>query len=374
MIDIRVPFVDLRPQNEVLKQEVFDRFSRVIERSAFTLGDEVLNFEEQFALFCRVQHAVGVASGTDALVLALRAIGIGPGDEVITAVNTFVATVEAIVHTGATPVLVDIDSTTYGIDIPQVERIITSKTKAIIPVHLYGYPADMDPILDLAKRHHLFVVEDAAQAHGAEYWGRRVGSLGDVACFSFYPSKNLGAFGDAGAVVTNREDVASSVRALRDHGSIQRYEHRLVGYTSRLHTLQAAVLGVKLPYLDQWNIMRQSNAQLYNELLSDLPGVVLPVVEEGRTHVFHLFVIRLESADRDALGDYLVNRGISTGIHYPSPVHMTGAFQYLGYRPGDFPVAELCSQQILSLPMYPELEPEKIAYVAGELTTFLRGK
>jgi dTDP-4-amino-4,6-dideoxygalactose transaminase len=373
MTDLQVPFVDLRVQNEVIKEELATRFSRIIERSAFILGDEVLEFENSFARFCDVRWGVGVGSGTEALVLALRALGVGPGDEVITVANTFVATLEAIAHVGATPVLVDIDPCSYNIDVNQIAICITERTRAIIPVHLYGQSADMAPIVTLARRHDLYVIEDAAQAHGATYQGEPVGSLGDVGCFSFYPAKNLGAYGDAGAVVTNREDVALRVRELRDHGGSRKYEHRVVGYTSRLDALQAAVLNTKMHYLDRWNKMRQDTAQLYNELLSDEPHVVLPAREEEEgAHVFHLYVIRLESADRDALSQYLMGKGIGTGIHYPKPVHLTEAFQYLGYQSGSFPVSELRAQQILSLPIYPGLEPKKVNYVAREIKAFFQ--
>jgi dTDP-4-amino-4,6-dideoxygalactose transaminase len=371
-MDLQVPFVDLRVQNETIKQELLDRFSGIIERSAFTLGDEVVEFEENFARFCNVRCGVGVGSGTDALVLALRALDVGPGDEVITVVNTFVATAEAIAHVGAKPVLVDIDLSSYNIDVTQIESQITERTRAIIPVHLYGQSASMDSIIALAQRYGLRVIEDAAQAQGAKYQGQPVGSLGDVGCFSFYPAKNLGAYGDAGAVITNRDDVALRVRELRDHGGSRKYEHRVVGYTSRLDALQAAVLNTKMAYLNQWNEMRQEIAHLYNELLSDESRVILPTSEEQSTHVFHLYVIRIESADRDALSSYLASKGIATGIHYPIPVHLTQAFQYLGYKEGTFPVAEQGASQILSLPIYPGLELRHVEYVAHEIKAFLR--
>ena len=268
---IRVPFIDLKIQHPALQEELQQSWAEICQSAAFTLGPQVQQFEEAFAAFCEAKHAIGVANGTDALTLALAALGIGPGDEVITAVNSFIATAEAIAHVGARPVFADIDPKTYNIDIEQIEARITPQTRAIIPVHLYGQPADMDPILQIADRHGLYVIEDAAQAHGARYKGRRVGSLGHAACFSFYPSKNLGACGDAGAVVTSDDRIALAVRKLRDHGGIEKYQHDLLGYTSRLDTLQAAALLIKLKHLDQRNRLRQEHAQLYNDQLCTIP-------------------------------------------------------------------------------------------------------
>ena len=371
---LAIPFVDLALQHESIRDKVLERLTEIIGRSAFILGSDVSEFEQLFAQFCQARHAVGVASGTDALLLALKALDIGLGDEVITAANTFVATAEAIAHAGARPVFVDIDPVSYNIDAAKVEQHITERTRAIIPVHLYGYPADMAAILTLARRHDLYVIEDAAQAHGATYDGRPVGALGDVGCFSFYPSKNLGAFGDGGAVVTNSEETAVRVRELRDHGALRKNEHRRIGFTSRLDAVQAAVLTMKLDYLERWNRMRIDIAGQYHTLLSQMPDVVLPpTCEEGTAHVFHLYVIRLESGHRDHLRDYLESKGISTGIHYPTPVPMTEAFAYLGYEPGAFPVAERYSGQILSLPMYPGLEPEQVTHIAEAITGFLVG-
>jgi len=367
----RVPFVDLTFQNDLIKEEAFTRLSEIVSGSKFILGDVVAEFEEAFAGYCGARHAVGVNSGTDALMLALRALEIGPGDEVITAANTFVATLEAIVHVGARPVLVDCDPLTYNIATTKIEEKITSQTRAIIPVHLFGQPADMAPILALAREHHLFVVEDAAQASGASYQGRRAGSLGDVACFSFYPSKNLGAWGDAGAVVTSNDETAFRVRCLRDHGSVRKYEHRWAGYNSRLDTVQAAVLTVSLRYLDQWNALRQQVAHHYTELLEKLPGVVSPMVIEDATHVFHLYVVRFLSARRDEVKVGLEAQGVATGIHYPEPVHLTEAFSYLGYAKGAFPCSEENSAQMLSLPMYAGMEMEKVDYVVHALESCL---
>ncbi|MEO0248159.1 MAG: DegT/DnrJ/EryC1/StrS family aminotransferase [candidate division WOR-3 bacterium] len=361
---MHVPFVDLKMQYEAIQKELNAELQKVFEKTAFILGPTLKEFEEAFARYCGVKHAIGVANGTDALILALKALGIGPGDEVITAVNTFIATAEAIIHAGATPIFVDCDPQTYTIDVSQIRDKITSRTRAIIPVHLYGQPADMDPILGIAKNRGIHVIEDAAQAHGALYKNRRAGSLGDVACFSFYPAKNLGAYGDAGAVVTNDEKIALTVRKLRDHGGVEKYQHDLIGYNSRLDTLQAAVLLVKLKYLDAWNRRRQEHAQLYNELLSQIPGIVTPTVLDRATHVYHLYVVRVERGNRDELQRFLRERGVHTGIHYPQPLHLTPAFSWLGYQAGDFPIAERYAQQILSLPMYPELTREQIEYVA----------
>lgn len=369
---MKVPFVDLCAQYQVIKEEIQKELIEVMESATFILGDKVRRFEEEFARLYGVQYCIGVASGTDALLLTLKALGIGAGHEVITAVNTFIATAEAIVHAGAKPIFVDIDPHTYNIDTSQIEEKITPRSRAIIPVHLYGQPADLEPIMRLAEAYNLYVIEDAAQAHGAEYKGRKVGSIGHAACFSFYPTKNLGAYGDAGAVVTNDEKCRLTVRKLRDHGGIEKYQHDLVGYNSRLDTLQAAVLLVKLRYLDQWNRMRQRNAQLYNDLLSEIPNIVLPKVLEGAQHVYHLYVIRVEQGDRDKLRQYLQQKGIVTGIHYPIPLHLTKSFKYLGYKEGDFPVAEDCAKKTLSLPMYPELTREQIEYVVEQIKNFVR--
>jgi dTDP-4-amino-4,6-dideoxygalactose transaminase len=299
-----------------------------------------------------VDYGVGVDSGTSALELALRAYEIGPGDEVITAANTFIATVLAISYTGATPVLVDIDPESYNLDPARVEQVITSRTKAIVPVHLYGQPADMDPIVEIARRHHLVVIEDAAQAHGARYKGRRAGSLGDAAAFSFYPAKNLGAYGDGGMVVTNDSKIADSLRMLRNYGQSKKYHHQLKGFNRRLDTLQASVLRVKLKYIDQWNAARRRHARLYNKGLNE-SGLILPIEAEGSDSVFHLYVVRTDQ--REQLQRGLQQEGISTGIHYPIPIHLQPAYEDLGYQRGDFPITEQFAEQILSLPMYPEL-------------------
>ncbi|MGE5224308.1 MAG: DegT/DnrJ/EryC1/StrS family aminotransferase, partial [Omnitrophica WOR_2 bacterium] len=310
----QIPFVDLKTQYRSIAGEVNQAITNVLESTAFILGKEVSLFEGEFAAFCGAKYAVGVDSGTSALEMALRAYDIGPGDEVITQGNTFIATTLAISYTGATPVLVDIDPLTSMIDVSAIKKAITAKTKAIIPVHLFGHPADMNPIMAVAREHNLVVVEDACQGHGARYKGARVGAIGDIAAFSFYPGKNLGAYGDGGMIVTNNESVAGKIKVLRDVGQRQKYYHEVKGYNHRLDSLQAAILRVKLKYIDQWNEARRQNAAYYNDLFKDL-DVVTPVTAEGCEPVFHLYVIR--SDRRDALKHFLQERGIATGIHYP---------------------------------------------------------
>jgi len=326
-------------------------------------------FEEEFAEYCGVRFAVGAGSGTEALHLALLACGVGNGHEVITVPHTFIATAEAITLTGAKPVFVDIDPQTYTIDAAQIEDAITERTKAIIPVHLYGQPAYMEPMLALAERNKLLVIEDAAQAHGAVYKGKKVGGFGAAGCFSFYPTKNLGAYGDGGAVVTDDEEIAQRVMMLRDHGSKQKYRHDIEGLTSRLDTLQAAILRVKLRHVDRWNQQRRDRASLYDALLEDAEGVVCPTVREGCAHVYHLYVIR--TTERDRLREHLRRVGILTGIHYPIPLHLQPAYGYLGIAEGAYPVTEQIAKEILSLPMYPELSREDLEAVAREIKGFV---
>ena len=371
---MKIPFVDLGAQHKEIKEALDREVRRIFASASFILGEEVERFEREFADFCQTKFAVGVANGTDALILALKALGVGPGDEVITVPNTFIATVEAIEHVGATPRFVDIDPDTYNIDTSRIEAAITDKAKVILPVHLYGQPADMDPILELAAKYDLFVIEDAAQAHGACYKGKRVGSFGDVACFSFYPSKNLGAYGDAGAVVTDNEEIAITLQKLRNHGGIEKYQHDIVGYNSRLDALQAAVLRIKLGYVEHWNEMRRRNAAIYNQLLTEIPQVITPFVLNGAEHVYHLYVIRLTEGDRDKLRGYLQARGIASGVHYPRPVHLTKAFAHLGYSEGSFPIAEECAKTIISLPMYPHLHQAEIEYIVQSIREFFRGR
>jgi dTDP-4-amino-4,6-dideoxygalactose transaminase len=364
-----VPFVDLKIQYSEIKTELQRAIEGVLEGGIFIGGEEIEGFEEEFAQYCDVRFAVGVGSGTEALHLALLACGLGEGHEVITVPHTFIATTEAITLAGATPVFVDIDPETYTMDTAQIEGAITERTKAIIPVHLYGQSAHLEPILAIAERNKLLVVEDAAQAHGALYKGKKVGGFGAVACFSFYPTKNLGAYGEGGAVVTDDEEIAQRVMMLRDHGSRQKYSHELEGMNSRLDTLQAAILRVKLRHLDQWNQQRGERAALYDTLLKDTEGVVCPTVRQGCTHVYHLYVIR--ATERDRLREHLGSRGIVTGIHYPIPLHLQPAYGYLEIRKGTYPVTEQVATEILSLPMYPELSREGVEIVAGEIKGFV---
>src|SRR5438094_3831827 len=337
-----VPFVELRDEHRALRDDLRRAWDEALDSGAFVGGARVEGFEKAFAEFCEVRCAVGVGNGSDALVLALRALGIGKGHEVITAANSFVATAEAIVHAGATPVFVDIDSKTYNIDVHRIENCITARTRAIIPVHLYGQPADMHPILEIARLHSLSVIEDAAQAHGARYHGRRVGSIGDVACFSFYPAKNLGACGDGGAVVTNDLRIADAVRRLRDHGGLRKYEHDVVGYNSRLDAMQAAVLELKLAHLEERNAMRRQNAKTYSALLCGIEGIVTPFKPGHVESVYHLYVIRLERGSREDLRSFLTANDVQTGIHYPTPIHRTPAFEHFSGQ--SCPVAERNSQ------------------------------
>jgi dTDP-4-amino-4,6-dideoxygalactose transaminase len=357
----KISFVDLQAQYAALRPELEAAVRRVMERADFILGEEVERFEEEFARYCEGKHAVGVGSGLDALVLALRAYGIGPGDEVITAANTFIATALAISAVGARPVLVDVDPQTYNLDPRALAAAITSRTRAVVPVHLYGQPAEMNAIVQTARRHNLLVLEDAAQAHGARYHGRRAGSLGDAAAFSFYPGKNLGAYGDGGMVVTNDAAVAEKIRYLRNYGQRVKYYHVVRGTNSRLDTMQAAILRVKLRRLDDWNAARRRHAETYARLLAGLP-VALPHTQPECEHVFHLFVVQV--AERDRMQKALAERGIATGIHYPVPIHLQEAYRDLGYPKGSFPVTEAAAERVLSLPMFAELTSEQIAAVA----------
>jgi len=356
-----IPFVDLQRLRSDIGDSLESAFHSVVDEGAFTLGSKVEQFEESFAAFIGVAHAVGVGSGTDALHFALRAVGVGPGDEVITAVNTFAATAEAIMMAGARPVFVDVDETTLLMDLDAVEAALSPKTRAIIPVHLYGQSVDMVRLMDLAHRAGVKVVEDACQAHGARCGMYRAGGLGDAGCFSFYPSKNLGALGDGGIVTTDDEGIASRVRLLRNHGEDASRLHIEPGYCSRLHALQAALLTEKLPHLEHWNSLRMQAASLYDDLLSSA-DVVLPGRADGVSHVFHLYVIR--ARNRDGLREQLAGRGIQTGIHYAVPLHLEPAFSGLGYARGEFPVAERAASSIVSLPMYPYLGSEEVARVS----------
>ena len=366
---MQIPLVDLKAQYGTIKHEVQQALLQALESMELTLGPNVRAFEAEFAIHCGVEHAVGVSSGTDALYLALRACGVGPGDEVITVANTFVATVEAIVLLGATPVFVDIDPDTYTMDPARLRGAIGPRTRAIVPVHLYGQMADMDSVMAIARRYGLTVVEDACQAHGAELRGRRAGSIGDAATFSFYLSKNLGAYGEAGAVTTNSRSVADCVRRLRDHGSTRKYEHDEMGVNARMDELQAAVLRVKLHHLDEWNARRRAVAARYAELLATT-DVDLPITRPAAQHVFHLYVVRV--VERERVRQLLADRGIATGIHYPTPIHQQPAALGLGRVAGDLRVTEAFADQILSLPMYAELADEQVQYVADSLRAALR--
>lgn len=365
---MKVPLVDLHAQYEPIKGEVLARISDVLDGMELFLGTHVQSFEREFAAATGVEHAIAVSDGTAALQLALMACGIGREDEVITVAHTFVATAEAIMLVGARPVFVDIDPRTYTIDVAQIERHITPRTRAILPVHLYGQPADMDPILAIARRRGLWTIEDACQAHGARYKGRPVGGLGHLAAYSFYCSKNLGAYGECGMVTTNDAGLAHRVRLLRDHGSPSRYRHELVGMNGRPDELQAAVLRVKLPHLQRWNALRRAHAERYSALLRAVPMVTPPEVAGYAEHVFHLYVVR--APQRDALVEHLHRCGVGAGIHYPVPCHLQPGLSALGYRPGDLPATEQAAAEVLSLPMYAELTAEQQAYVVRCLRDF----
>ncbi len=368
---MNVPFVDLGAQHRQLHVELCQVFERILERSSFILGPEVKQFEESFASYLDVSQCVALNSGTAALHLMLHALEIGPGDEVITVPNTFIATAEAISAVGARPVFVDVDPVSYTIDPLQVEKAITDRTRALLPVHLYGQAADLDPLLAMARHHNLAVIEDACQAHGALYKRRKAGAVGTAGCFSFYPSKNLGCCGEGGAVVTNDSELARRLRMLRDHGSVRKYEHRWPGYNFRMEGLQGAILACKLRYLDEWNNRRRALAARYNQLLAD-SGVVVPVEMPYARHVYHLYVI--QSKQRDALRDYLATRGIQTAMHYPVPIHLQEAYRTLGYKPGTFLVTERSARESLSLPMYPEMDPKAVDYVASAISDFHRSR
>ncbi len=364
----QIPLVDLKAGYEPLKDEIRRAWDDVLSNMHLFLGPNVQAFESEFAAYCGVEHAIGVSDGTNALQLALRACGIGTADEVITVSYTFIATIEAILLVGAKPVFVDIDPRTFTMDVSQVESRITPKTRAILPVHLYGQCADMDPILEIARRHDLFVIEDACQAHGAEYKGRKAGSLGHLGAFSFYYTKNLGAYGEGGLVTTKDAELARRVRMLRDHGSEKRYYHEYLGWNARLDELQAAALRIKLPHLDQWNNQRRQNAALYRECLEQ-SDIILPNETPHNRHVYHLYVIR--TPQREALRQHLNQQGIGTGIHYPVPNHLQNSLNAFGDGRGSLPVTEAIVDEILSLPMYPELNRDQIERVAATVQGFI---
>ncbi|MDB6093022.1 MAG: DegT/DnrJ/EryC1/StrS aminotransferase [Verrucomicrobia bacterium] len=372
MSSLKVPFLDLKAHHDPVRQEILAAMNDVIDANAFAGGPFVARFEEAFAAYCGTKHGIGVGNGTDSLWFSLLALGIGAGDEVITVPMTFMATTEAISMAGAKPVFVDIDPRTYTMDVAAIENAITPRTKAIMPVHLFGQCADMDPVMEIAKRRNLWVIEDAAQAPGTLYRGRKAGSIGHAASFSFYPGKNLGAWGEAGAVVTNDLALRDRIRMYRDHGQARKYHHDVIGWNGRMDGLQGAVLGVKLKYLDHGNSLRRAAAAHYAKLLGETAEVILPEeANYGRTN-HHVYAVRV--AERDAVMQRMAERGISCGIHYPVPVHLQKAYASLGHRRGDFPVTEACADSFLSLPMYPEITAEQVEAVAVALKASVKSR
>ncbi len=363
---MKVPFVDLKAQHDSIKQEIGEAIQNTLENNSFILGPQVEEFEKNFATYCNSKYCVGVNSGTAALHLALLASGISKDDEVITVPNTFFATAEAISHTGAKPVFIDIDEESYNMNPELLEQAITEQTKAIIPVHLYGNSCDMEKINKIAKKYNLALIEDACQSHGAEYKGKKV-PISDIGCFSFYPAKNLGALGEAGAIITNNEEIANKTRLLRAHGEFPKNTHTLVGYNYRMHGLQGAVLNAKLKYLESWNQARIKAAGLYTSLLKNI--LITPKESQDTKHVFHLYVVR--SSNRDKLREFLKNKDIDTGIHYEKPIHLQKAYSELGYKPGSLPIAEKVMKEIISLPIYPAITSEQIIYVVDSIKEFL---
>ncbi|MEK6935089.1 MAG: DegT/DnrJ/EryC1/StrS family aminotransferase [Nanoarchaeota archaeon] len=364
---MKVNFVDITRQTESIREEIDRAIAKVIDSSGFILGEDVELFEKEFASYCGVKYACGVDNGTSALELILRALGIKEGDEVITQANTFIATSTSIVSAGAKPVLVDINPEGYHLDVNKIEEKITNKTKAIMPVHLYGNPFDFDAIKEIAEKYNLKIVEDACQSHGAKYKGKRVGSFGDAAAFSFYPGKNLGAFGDAGMVVSNDEKLINDIKMMRNYGQSKKYHHDFLPLNRRLDALQAAVLRVKLKHLDKWNKMRRNNAKLYGELLSN--NVKVPKISSNNESVYHLYVVQTKK--RDELLKFFEKNGISAGIHYPVPIHLQKHFDYLGFKEGEHPNTEEVSKRIISLPMFPELKKEEIEFVCEKVKEFV---
>ena len=365
---MKIPFVDLKTQYHSIKEEIQKKIEDVIENSAFIGGNFLKGFESDFAEFCDADYCAGVGNGTDAITITLRMLGIGPGDEVITAANSFIATSEAISLVGAKVVFCDVDENTRNIDPGLIKEKITDKTKAIIPVHLYGQPADMDRIIEIAKQNSLYIIEDCSQSHGARYKGKKVGTFGDAGTFSFYPGKNLGAYGDAGAIITNNKKLEEKIRKFANHGRSEKYDHEFEGTNSRLDGLQAAILSVKLKYLEEWSNKRNTNARIYNEKLKGLKSLKTPVITDDRDHYFHLYVIRTE--ERDRLKNYLIENGISCGIHYPITLPNLRAYSYLKHKPEDFPVSSRLQGEILSLPMFPELDEKQIEYTVSIIEKF----
>ncbi|MEN6464141.1 MAG: DegT/DnrJ/EryC1/StrS family aminotransferase [Syntrophaceae bacterium] len=368
---MNVPFLDLKIQYHSLKDEIHAELAKVMENTAFAGGSFVAAFENDFAKFCGSKYAVGVGNGTDALWLSLLAIGIGPGDEVITVPNTFIATAEAISYCGATPVFVDIEEGSYNMDPKLLEKAITRKTKAIIPVHIFGQTVDLDPVLKIANARNIPVIEDACQAHGAEYKGKRAGTFGITGCFSFYPGKNLGAYGEAGAVITDNQQIADKIKMLRDHGQSQKYHHDGIGWNARMDGFQGAVLKVKLPYLSKWNDLRRSHAAAYTRGLAGLKGLITPQEQSYARHIYHIYAVRVK--EREKFMSALNAAGVSSGIHYPIPIHLQKAYEFLGLKQGSFPVAEKCAAEFVSLPMFPELSAEQVAYVVETIKGYFGG-
>ena len=375
---MQVPFLDLKAQYKQIEQEVIPMITEAMKNGQFIGGPQVTGFENEFAEFCETDHCVGVNSGTDALRFALMAVGIDNGDEVITVPNTFIATTEAISQVGARPVFVDIDPETCNMDPNKLndylkfrnpQSAIRNRVRAVIPVHLYGQPADMDPIIEIAQKEGIVAIEDACQAHGAKYKNRKAGSIGTAGCFSFYPGKNLGAFGEGGAIVTQDKNIADKAIMIRDHGQSKKYYHDIEGYNGRLDAIQAGVLRIKLKRLKGWNNSRRENAQYYDELLSKMPGITLTAAADYALSVYHLYVIQVN--DRDGLQEFLDAKGIATGLHYPLPLHLQKAYAHLGYKKGDFPVTENIADRLLSLPMFPELSKQQIEYVVQSIEEFL---
>jgi dTDP-4-amino-4,6-dideoxygalactose transaminase len=363
-----IPLVDLKRQYQGIRSEIDNAISGVVESGQFITGENVAKFEEEFARYCGALHGVGVASGSDALVLALRALGVGAGDEVITVSFTFISTVDAVTRNNAEPILADVNGSNYCIDVNQVGKLITGKTRAIIAVHLYGHPAQMGLLRDIAKDKGVFLVEDAAQAHGALYNGKRVGALGDASCFSFYPAKNLGAYGDAGIVMTNNAELASKVKMLREYGQTSKYKHQVIGFNSRMDEIQAAILRVKLRHLDKWNEMRRINAKMYSEILrkvADKGKLILPIEESYAKHVYHIYTVQVE--DQAGMKEHLLREGIHTAIHYPVPVHLQNAYSAVRGAKKELPVTEQLSRRVLSLPMFPELKVEEIQTICTSI-------
>jgi dTDP-4-amino-4,6-dideoxygalactose transaminase len=376
---MNIPFLDLKAQYKTIKDEVLPEINDVLDNTAYVLGKKVQAFEQAFAQAHNSKYCYGVSSGTDGNHMVLWALGIGPGDEVIIPANTFIATAWGATLCGATPVFVDCHPKSYNIDPSKVEAAITPKTKAIVAVHLYGQPADMDPLIEIAKKHNIILVEDCAQSHIAEYKGKRVGSLGYASSFSFYPGKNLGAYGEGGAVMTDNEELAKKFKMIRDHGAEQKYYHQMFGHNYRMEGIQGAVLGVKLRHLDAWTNGRRKVAKKYYELLKDVESLILPKEMDYAKHVYHLFVVQVKSSDnnqrtvvRDELQKFLGENGIATGLHYPIPLHLQPCFSHLGYKRGDFPVTEALAEQGLSLPMYPEMTDEQIEYVCDKIKKFFK--